>query len=463
MSTDAGPVGISNPNRKPILFTMFCVFVVMVLQIIDVTKKSDSCSADAADDDSAPMTMTSDELKDTTNSDLEQKIEQLRTDIQELKTTPSSPPTDPPVTPPRDDSKDNVVVIGTDGEWPPYCHHTYTPDNETGQTKLSPSGFIYDFAVEACERAGLDCKFPLTGKWDQCWGRENNAGTGLLSDQYDMCLCWVMTPGRMARVLFPLNKDRGWTKQSEGGFLTLSKYEGDDTPYMGSTRWDYMKMVWTDGCNGSSMIQLDNGDWVDDCTDTDPQDDSSCGKKCPQGKIRIGYVNGWALKPESFNWIVNEHTGEAPDMSRVIFIDEHTDGEGRTSNSDYNHVAKALLNDDIDMAYTFGNAIEAMQTTDCNICTDNEVWRDGSLKFHQKKLYYSSGGVSAFMKYGKQSLADKLNVGVEDLIADKATYCPMCIKYWKTQRDCEDHCIGCGATNGDGTSTETDYCKPLHT
>lgn len=364
------------------------------------------------------------------------------------------------------DSKydEDTIVIGIDGEWPPYCHHTYQPDPDApDQSKLTPTGFIYDFIVEACERGGLNCVFPLTGKWHQCWAggapaaadRMENAGTGLISGQYDMCACWVMTISRMARVWFPVNKERGWTKQSMGGMLTLSKHRG-------TTQWEKMKMDWPnarDGCVGATMKQLPDDSWVDGCDVEEPESAADCAKTCPDGKIKIGYVNGWALKPESFDWILNEYTGSSFDKDRVIWIDEHTH-EGRTvTHADYNHIAQALEVGEIDMAYTFSNAISAMQSDNCNICNDKKVWTDGSLTFHQSKLAYSAGGVGGFMKYGQSKLGERINVGVDKLIDDKEWYCKKCIEYWPTELDCNNSCIGCG---DDAPSGGTNYCAGLH-
>merc|ERR1719220_1412059 len=211
------------------------------------------------------------------------------------------------------------------------------------------------------------------------------------------------------------------------------------------------------------MIQVGNK-WFDDCTGdivggvymkdgSEDKTGASCKKKCPQGKIRIGYNSGWATSPASFAFIVNKYTKETPDTSRIIFINEHTnDAKLKESITDYNHQAKALLQDDVDMVYTFANAIEAMATKGCNICGDEKVWSDGSLVWHQKELYYAAGGVSGFFKYGRDDQAAAFNVGVEDLIADKAVYCPMCTKYWKTNDECRKHCIGC-------ESGSIDYCK----
>jgi len=461
-----GNISVAKVDQKPIYFVIFCMIIVIVLEVVELTKDNDATCDVKPADVNVNLSTTSDTAAAST-ADNNPQASTESTPVAPVSVPTPFPTLPRPPAPATDDDgtvtignkyDENTVVIGVDGEWPPYCHHKYVPDpNAPDQAMLAPSGFIYDFIKEACVRGGLNCVFPLTGKWHQCWAggsgdRQDNAGTGLISGQYDMCACWVMTISRMARVWFPVNEDRGWTKQSMGGFLVLNEKRN-------TAEWERLKMTWSnDNCDGATMKQLPNGDWVDGCSSDTPTDISECAKTCPDGKVRLGYVNGWALKPESFDWVINKWTNTQFDKSRVIWVDEHTH-EGRTvTHADYNHIAQALEIGEIDMAYTFSNAISAMQTDDCNVCDDSAIWTDGSLTWHQVDLAYSAGGVSGFLKYGQSQLGEKINVGVEMVIDDKEWYCNKCIEYWTTTLDCNNSCIGCG---DDAPEGGVNYCAGL--
>lgn len=348
-------------------------------------------------------------------------------------------------------AREDVFVIGVDGEWPPYCHAEIT-DLPTGNGKqISPTGFLYDVASEACKRDGLECRFPLTGKWTECYEDTGRVGTSLLNDHFDMCLCWTVTPSRLGTAIWPTNDERGWTKQAEGGLLVKKEYQTDSSIKYGDSgrsMWDWLSMDWQDGCDGTQMT-LKGTKTADGLRDVWEQCDANglC-RDCIDGKITIGYIKGWALKPPSFTWVTFNIGGRQVTLddsarARVIWIDEHdpSDGTGKTSMTDYAHVAAALSNGQIDAAYTYTNAIAAHLDTACTICTDPTIWQN--LAFKHSGLFFSSGGASGFFKFGQEAKRDRLGQAVDKLIADKATYCPMCNKYWPSADDCESHCIGC--------------------
>jgi len=450
LETTAGGPTVTAMDMKPIFAIIFCIFIVIILEIVELTSDK-TCKVEGAAD--GPVVPTA------------------------SPTMPTASPTLSP-TPGAGEGlifKDpDTIVIGMDGGWPPYCSQEYVtdPDDER-YSKLVPSGFIYEFIKEACDRGNLKCEFPLTGKWWQCWAggestasdesrgfnrndRQDNAGTGLLSGQYDMCTCWVMTQARMGRVQFAINQERGYTKQTLAGLLTL-KSKQDDT-----TEWNRLKLMWqgyADGCNGATMKQLADGIWYDDCSE-EAAVAGDCGKTCPGGKVRIGYVEGWAMKRVSFDWAVNQYTNDPFGQDRIVWVDEHTH-EGKTvTHTDYHHIARALELGHIDMAYTFSDAILAMQGDSCTICDDPNIWDDGGLTYHQTDIAFASGGVGTFMKYGQGKLAERLNVGVDKLIEDKEWYCTKCMEYWDTYDDCEKTCIGCGSDGNVGVGG-TNYCASL--
>jgi hypothetical protein len=262
----------------------------------------------------------------------------------------------------------------------------------------------------------------------------------------------------MARVQFAINKERGYTKQTLAGLMTLSSKESD------KAEWDRLKLTWPtslDDCNGATMKMLPDGRWFDDCSvdvAEDITDESQCNKACPGGKVKIGYVEGWAMKTESFDWAINSYTNNPFNnlqKDRVMWIDEHTH-EGKTvTHTDYHHIARALETGEIDMAYTFSDAILAMQGDKCAACDNPDIW-EGGVKFHQTNIRFAAGGVGTFMKYGQTKMAERLNVGVDLLIDDKAWYCPKCKEYWSSKADCNAACIGCG---DDAPEGGVDYCS----
>jgi len=368
------------------------------------------------------------------------------------------------------DARQDVVVIGVNWNWPPFCYsetgiNMNDPDRANWE---QPNGFLIDFATEVCRRASLNCRFTIMGVGQvDCWTPNEQVGSALQSGMFDMCLCYTVTPGRLGRSIWPTNPEKGWTMQAMGGLLTLKSYEG--TPF-----WETMKMNWRDGCTGANMIDVgpdrstgkggnvltmrrlyrepcDNTQANGfECIDYSSEDYPSTGaftRACPQGMIRIGFIQGWALTKGSFKWIVNTESDNGKfDTSRIVFVDEHIDDAGGNAAIEtYNHLAKAVLDQTIDMAYTYENLLEAMvaDRAKCAICTDTDVWIDGKLKFLHTQLAFSSGGASGFFKQGDVALRDVFDSYGKEIIADQDFYCPLCKQYWGTSFGCKSHCIGC--------------------
>eukprot|EP00497_Spongosphaera_streptacantha_P003147 TRINITY_DN3790_c0_g1_i1.p1 TRINITY_DN3790_c0_g1~~TRINITY_DN3790_c0_g1_i1.p1 ORF type:complete len:104 (+),score=15.65 TRINITY_DN3790_c0_g1_i1:24-335(+) len=89
------------------------------------------------------------------------------------------------------------------------------------------------------------------------------------------------------------------------------------------------------------------------------------------------------------------------------------------------------------------------RTQNCNVCTDIDIWNDGTLKLLesggivQKGFQFAAGGPSGFFRPGSTALRDAISTGAENFINKKDKYCPMCRKYFPTKNDCKNHCIGC--------------------
>lgn len=370
-------------------------------------------------------------------------------------------------------ARDDVVVIGVNWNWPPFCF-SKTMVNQDDPAKANweqPNGFLIDVAKEACTRAGLNCRFTIMGVGQvDCWTKDEQVGSALQSGMFDMCLCYTVTPGRLGRSIWPTNKEKGWTMQALGGLLTLKEYRED------SAFWQTLEMNWSDGCNGGSMVDVgpnrntgiggnkdtmrrlyrqpcDQGELNADtegtiCVDYSSDDYEATGtrtKECSQGKIRVGLIQGWALTISSFGWVENAFTDDRKfDSSRMVFVDEHIDDSGSNAAiKTYNHLAKAVTDKTIDMAYTYENLLEAMVSKDCDICVDSDVWNDDTLEFKHNGLKFSSGGASGFFMQGDVALRDAIDSAAQDIIADQDFYCPLCAKYWDTPFGCKSHCIGC--------------------
>lgn len=439
METDAGGVSVIKESQTPRYMVMLGMVIMLILQIADLT-------ADVS------------------------------TNIQV-----NNPSTEKTLTAARDD----VVVIGINWNWPPYCWAT-TSVQDDGAPWDMPYGFLYEFAVEACDRAGLNCRFTIMGLGQvDCWtgDGQGQVGTALQSGMFDMCLCYTVTPTRLGRALWPTNDEKGWTMPAMGGLLTLKAYQRDDTDF-----WRILDQNWTDGCSGAQMIDVGpdrstglgagniksmrrlyrqvcspGTDSDADCSDYSSDDYAATGentKACPQGKIRVGLIKGWALSEASFGWVTNSMgptTGDFAqkfDPSRVVFVDEHHDDSGALATiRNYNHLAKAVEDRTIDVAYTYSNLLESMKSETCAICADSSVWTDNTLTWRQVDLAFASGGASGFFKMGDVALRDAIDTAGKEIIADTEWYCPKCREFWPQPAGCASHCIGCqaaGYCNGMG-------------
>jgi len=372
-------------------------------------------------------------------------------------------------------ARKDVIVIGVNWNWPPFCFSETAVKRDDPDLAFwdQPNGFLIDMATEACSRAGLNCRFSIMGVGQvDCWTPHEQVGSALQSGMFDMCLCYTVTPGRLGRSLWPTNPEKGWTMQAMGGLLTLKEYSN-------TAFWRVLEMNWSDGCVGANMIDVgpdrstgiggnvatmrrlyrqacDQGE-IDGggCSDYSSSDYEATGtltKSCPEGKIRVGLIQGWALTIASFGWVENQFTADRRfDSSRMVFVDEHIDDSGSNAAiKTYNHLAKAVTDKTIDMAYTYENLLEAMGSENCDICVDSNVWQDQTLQFKHTGLAFSSGGASGFFMQGNVALRDAIDAAGQDIIADQDFYCPLCMQYWPSSFGCRSHCIGCeNATNPD--------------
>jgi len=295
-------------------------------------------------------------------------------------------------------------------------------------------------------------------------GTEKHAvGTNLVNNYYDMCLCWTPVWGRLRRTIWPNNDDdnynqglpdgalkrsKGFSNAPTGGFL-VKKDLSDAEVLRLRARFD-------DGCQKQYMLQAeDTKKWYHcpDNKDISPLDDSTlsagCEKECPDGMIRVGFIQGWATNQESFGWIKNRFTNDLFQVDRLDFIDEHAPGGSKEAIKTYNHMAQALERGDIDVGYVYDTVLNDMSNKNCNVCTDIDIWNDGTLKLLesggivQKGFLFAAGGPSGFFRPGSTALRDAISTGAENFINKKDKYCPMCRKYFPTKNDCKNHCIGC--------------------
>jgi len=362
------------------------------------------------------------------------------------------------------------IVIGVDPEWPPYCYTDNSKAVDKGDPSLweEPQGFLLEVTREACKLQGLDCLFQLYTNYQECWTKDHSIGRYLENGVYDMCLCWTVTPQRTRRILFPNNDARGFTKKPTAGFLVMAKKKDD------AKEWKRLKAVFDgDTCNGSTMVQVlqadDRGAWYDDCgdekiEDKDRTDDilkGKCGKTCADGKIRIGFIKGWATNDQTFNWIKNKYTGQKFDMTRIVVVDEQaTKSEGHIST--YNHIAQELESGHIDVGFVYDNVLLEMGNQACDICKGHDLWTSGGLAIHedngtvQSGLAFAIGGSSGFFRFDQGHVRDAITAGAVKYIADKEKYCTKCLQYWPSEQECNIFCIGCGT---DKPSGGTNYCS----
>lgn len=352
------------------------------------------------------------------------------------------------------------ITIGMTTYWPPYC---YT-DNSDPEDWESRAGILYEVAAKACEDQGLNCEFAYN-HFLECWTDQHTPGPNLVNRYYDLCLCWTPTPSRIKRTLWMNNDNyvmddgskvfsQGFSLPPTGGFLVRSDLSASER--------SRLRAVFDDDCNGDFMIQaVDTKTWyhclnedasIPDATadQTDALLSDKCERPCPLGKITVGILQGWATTTESFGWIKNKFTGNVFDQKRLIFV-------GSTKGGDvmkyYNQVAHALEANEIDAAYVYDTVLEDNKNKNCGVCTDTNIWNDNALKFLewdgviQRGLLFSAGGPSGFFRPNAKPLRDAISKGATNFINKKEEYCPLCLKYFKTETDCKNHCIGC-----------TEYC-----
>jgi len=290
-----------------------------------------------------------------------------------------------------------VVMIAVDITWSPYCFET----SKSGTPKQS--GFLVDTAAKACELANLDCRF-VTDAYHRMWAPDHHAGDGLRNQNYDICLCWLNTYPRQQEVAFP----HQMTNMVKGGLMALKE-------------------------------NLDNDNWK-----REKNFDSGLGG------ARIGIIKGWATSIDSFNWIKDENG--LFDKDNIVFVDEFVvDNVQKKDIDNINHIAEELIAGNIDFGYAMENTIEDHKTKDCAICDakSRDYWNDGTFAMAKTGLEFAAAGASGMLRKDRTALIRQLNIGIDAFVADKASYCPLCKKYWPLPRTCRSHCIECDSFCGE--------------